>query len=322
MPSVPFITLDVFTTTAYEGNPLSIIRIPSSLRHLLTPARKQLIATEFNLSESVFIHEALDPGVREWEIDIYTTQDELPFAGHPTIGAACYVLGNSREGEEAIRDGVFITRAGRVPISRVEDRSGLRVQIEVPHHVHVHAHTMGDLQGHVPGLSLPRELFEAEMRAPMVSIVKGMTFLLVRLETLEMLGRVQTTSAELSFHGVLDAGWAEGFVARYYYVVEKTSSLNGNGIGKGKDVDVVRIRTRMLEEKMEDPATGSAASALGCYLALQDGATKRFEMVQGVEMGRRSVIGVEVVVDEMGKKVESVRLSGSAVQVMEGNLSI
>jgi PhzF family phenazine biosynthesis protein len=78
----------------------------------------------------------------------------------------------------------------------------------------------------------------------------------------------------------------------------------------------------MLEIALEDPATGSAACALGSYLALKGKRTRKFEVTQGVEMGRESVIGVEVVIADGGREVESVRLSGSAVQVMEGSLRI
>jgi PhzF family phenazine biosynthesis protein len=73
---------------------------------------------------------------------------------------------------------------------------------------------------------------------------------------------------------------------------------------------------------MEDPATGSAASALGSLLALREGRSTRFEVTQGVEMGRRSGIGVTVSLDDEGKKVVGVRMSGSAVVVMEGNLRV
>jgi PhzF family phenazine biosynthesis protein len=78
---------------------------------------------------------------------------------------------------------------------------------------------------------------------------------------------------------------------------------------------------------MEDPATGSVASALSAWLSLKGGergktgGSRRFEITQGVEMGRRSVIRVEVMVGD-GKRVEEVRLSGSAVLVMEGSLRI
>lgn len=323
MESLQFVILDVFTSMQYEGNPLAVVKVPSALRQTLSQERKQLIAREFNLSETVFLHEnrETDPQ-NEWTVDIFTTTDELPFAGHPTIGSACYVLNGQGGGMKA--KGTFITKAGRIPIlmapSKVLGEWG-RVQADIPHDVHIHRHKLGDLQAPIPGLSKNPALAKAEMAASIVSIVKGMTFLLVRLDSLEMLAEVEVVGNEVSFHGVLDQGegWDHGFVARYYYVIEKKQRSNGN-CGSGDQPK--RIRTRMVESTMEDPATGSAACALGSFLALSEHRTRNFEITQGVEMGRRSVIGVEVVVDWEGRKVQSVRLSGSAVPVMEGTLRI
>jgi PhzF family phenazine biosynthesis protein len=316
--NLPFTTLDVFTSTPYEGNPLALIRIPASLSPTLTQEQKQLIAREFNLSETIFLHQQANPSIPEWKVDIFTTDAELPFAGHPTIGAANYVLGLS--GEKRWERGVLVTKAGRIRISLNEDGRG--VKAEIPHNVHIHKHTIGDLERPIAGLSKEKELRKAELRARIVSIVKGMTFLLVELENLEMLGRVKLEGLQVDFHGVLDKedGWGESFVAKYYFVVLKgEEGVNGINGGGG---EVVRVRTRMLELGMEDPATGSAASALASWLALREGRGNRFEITQGVEMGRKSVISVDVALDGTGRKVEGVRLSGSAVVVMEGSLRI
>jgi PhzF family phenazine biosynthesis protein len=325
MEILNFATLDVFTSTAYEGNPLALIRIPASLRHIFTQEKKQLIAREFNLSETVFLHEnTQNEPHNEWTIDIFTTTAELPFAGHPTIGAACYVL-NGFAPDAGVKQGTFVTRAGRIPIA-ISGGFGKEmmgtwgsVQADIPHDVHIHRHTLGDLKNPIPGLSSKVVLAQAEKAAPIVSIVKGMTFLLVRLESLEELAEVEVVG-EVSFHGLLDQGdgWDQSFVARYYYVVEGERIANGGVNGSGDEVR--RVRTRMIEDTMEDPATGSAACALSSFLALQEGRTRKFEVTQGVEMGRRSVIGVEVVIDREGNSVQSVRLSGVAVQVMEGSL--
>jgi len=334
--TLPFTTLDVFTSTAYTGNPLALIRIPSPLRHLITQAQKQNIAAEFNLSETIFLHEQLNPSIPEWDVEIFTTDAELPFAGHPVIGTAAYVLGVLGAGGgkgHGRGKGRLLTRAGGVDIALAydderrdeEDGQGViepnmssRVSADIPHNVHIHSHTIGDLEGPIPGLSHLPAIRKAELQAPIVSIVQGMTFLLVRLESLEMLGAVQLVSEDVSFHGVLDEGWRTGFVAKYYFVVLEEGGWTNGGL--------TRVRSRMLEVAMEDPATGSAASALSCYLALNRGESgrRRFEVTQGVEMGRKSIIGVEVLVGERseGREVEGVKISGNAVVVMEGNLRV
>ena len=83
--SLNFATLDVFTSTQYEGNPLAVVRIPAVLRSAITQQQKQIMANEFNLSETVFLHEQKDPNIPEWDIDIFTTNDELPFAGRESL---------------------------------------------------------------------------------------------------------------------------------------------------------------------------------------------------------------------------------------------
>ncbi len=381
--TLPFTTLDVFTSTPYAGNPLALIRIPASLRHLITQAQKERIAAEFNLSETIFLHEQTDPFNPEWDVDIFTSDAELPFAGHPTIGAASFVLNVlGAGGGKGRAKGQLITKAGPIPVSLVSDAESkdsngtgmARVQADIPHDVHIHAHTIGDLERPIPGLSLLPAIRQAELSAPIVSIVKGMTFLLVRLPDLETLAGVQLVGEDVNFHGVLDPEWGSGFVAKYYFVIlggngeklmeERTGMLSPalSPVVAGElepeysvaaadmsadrishpSLDpgasgVTRIRSRMLEVAMEDPATGSAASALGCYLALEDGriGERTFEITQGVEMGRRSVIGVEVVIGDGasnggfdggrgrdGRRVQGVRLSGGAVVVMEGNLRV
>jgi PhzF family phenazine biosynthesis protein len=146
---------------------------------------------------------------------------------------------------------------------------------------------------------------------PIVSIVKGMTFVLVELENLEALAKVSLASESVIIGG-LDQGWNETFVGMYFYV------LTGNS----KD-GAVQCRTRMIEGPLEDPATGSAASDLVAYLSLRRGSpgeSLRYELIQGVEMGRRSEIFIEVVMSQDGG-IENVYLEGGAIQIMEGRLA-
>jgi PhzF family phenazine biosynthesis protein len=91
--SIQFTTLDVFTTSAFEGNPLAVVTIPPpSQQAPLTQSQKQRIAREFNLSETVFVHDVENRAeTDERKIDIFTPQFELPFAGHPTIGTAVFL---------------------------------------------------------------------------------------------------------------------------------------------------------------------------------------------------------------------------------------
>lgn len=133
-----FVTVDVFTTERYSGNPLAIIRIPRGVT--ISQKQKQLIAREFNLSESTFLHEKSPnaPG-NAWVVDIFLTTAEIPFAGHPTIGTACYVLSRAAQ-ERGVEDGVieasFQLKAG--PVGLVYDVAKKTARAAIPHDVSVH----------------------------------------------------------------------------------------------------------------------------------------------------------------------------------------
>lgn len=119
---------------------------------------------------------------------------------------------------------------------------------------------------------------------------------------------------------VIDAERSETYIGRYYHVLMETG-VSSSG------VRTVKLRTRMVETKMEDPATGSAACALTSYLALREYSETeiRFEITQGVEMGRKSDIVVEVRVD-VGKdgerRVKEVQLGGKARQITKGTIVV
>jgi PhzF family phenazine biosynthesis protein len=313
--SVPFTTVDVFTETRYEGNPLAIVLLPPVAD--LTPSQSQLqaIAFEFNLSETIFLEHAtaedIEKGVRRARI--FTTQREILFAGHPTIGASTYLLvhNTSQNVPQALVPG-----AGPIPISPVSSKPGY-VSAVIPHTYH----------HHVRQCSAPRILalhstlspFITENEAfPIVSIVHGMTFILIELQNLDALASAKLgngTANILADSGVLDQGWEyHASIAVYMYVRNAEAEKDG----------VETIRTRMLVRGIEDPATGSAASALTGYLALKEadkeGQNRQWKIVQGVEMGRRSEIGVKVAVH--GDGIDTIELSGTAVVVTEGTIRL
>jgi PhzF family phenazine biosynthesis protein len=291
-----YVTLDVFTSTPYYGNPVAIVNIPGQHASALPPEKLQLIAREFNFSETVFLHEqsASDAQEGEVRIQINTPWAEIPFAGHPTVGTTNYLLRYLKH--ENFK--VLVTKAGRIPV-KLNER-GADVSLEVAHNVRIHAQpfrqtTFGAL--------------------PVVSIVKGMSFIMAKMRDLEALARQNKGFRENSYENLdgLDEGWRVGLMATYCYV---DLGVDESGIRQ--------IRTRCLSMR-EDPATGSAASALSCYLALQEAPSKqsiRFIVTQGVEMGRKSVISVQVTKTSDGKAIEKVVLSGTAVKVMEGSLEV
>lgn len=313
-----YLTYDVFTGSAFRGNPLAIIKVPADRQ--LSQEQKQTIAKEFNYSESVFLHVPNVETVtqREWEIDIFTTTEELPFAGHPTVGTAKALADIYPD----MSNGALITKAGRIPFE-IERKAGTaRARLGIPHNVHVHGSRFSreDVAKLQPALADYLGHLDPTGSA-VVSVVKGMTFVLIQLDSLETLSKVKLSPIHLNPLVQLDEGWTPSFVAPYFYVVDQDRSKGNTKV----------ISCRMIEADVgEDPATGSAASTLGAFLAIEQYGTKDLsdetgntfdlELEQGVQMGRKSDISVRVVMKGAGE-IGEIMLSGEAVKVMAGTFA-
>ncbi|KAF8302326.1 Diaminopimelate epimerase-like protein [Clavulina sp. PMI_390] len=332
MPSLPFVTLDVFTTTPLLGNPLAIVHVPTDTQ--LTQEQKQKIAHEFNLSETVFVH-----GVSHLEntthlgdvpINIFAPQREMSFAGHPTIGSACHLLTTflKPSSETTLLSCTLITKAGRIPA--VFDTQTRRGRLEVPHAITVHSNasiprdkaaTVLSISHLPPDSIIPNDV--AGTGVALVSIVEDLAFILVRVTSLEVLGALPTSSSTSfkprDFPGFENYKAAALTIYAYCIVEEGGSETQGT----------TKIRTRLIRPTWEDPATGSAASCLTGYLTLtaqpQTTDVRRFEVTQGVEMGRRSDIVLEVKAktnEGSGPAIDKIWLEGTAVPVMNGTLTV
>ena len=332
MVELRFVTLDVFTTQRFRGNPLAIVYVPPT--NELSQDQKQTIAKEFNLSETVFVHLSrsdwddnsnADGECSDVSIDIFTPDNELPFAGHPTVGTSYHLL--SKTGKHSTIN--IVTKAGRIPARFDPDTN--RVRLEVPHAITIHAEIANVQVSQILGLPLfgsgiPNEL--EGNHAPLVSIVKGLAFILVRVASLRVLASLENTHFKLDTKSLAaDDLTSDTFIGVYVYYIQEEES------------ERTKIRTRMFSGDREDPATGSAASCLCAYLSIVaakgDGkpsfqaTPKKYEITQGVEMGRRNDISVEVLLKstagehgEEGASVDKIWLGGSAVEVMRGTIDI
>lgn len=307
-----FSTLDVFTLTQFRGNQLAVVHVPSSPSDsdALTQEIKQKIAREFNFSETVFIHEPI-PGSQDHEIEIFTVKEELPFAGHPVIGTLNYL---AQRVDPPLQRLTLLCKAGLIR-GRYHQKGSIS-QAEIPQDLRIHKELVPS------GLMLStqpdalKNILSLDY-FPVVSIVKGLSFVLVNvpsvhpyLEMLEPSG-FDFDASKIKF----DEGWENSFIGAYFYT--KTSHPQQAAIS---------IKARMFERSVgEDAATGSAASALACYLALKDGTPGkdyRFNIQQGIEMGRPSDIGVSVELNSSGKGVSNLVLAGSAVLVTQGTMTL
>ncbi|KAL6721208.1 hypothetical protein ACLMJK_000310 [Lecanora helva] len=280
--ALSFATVDVFTTSSFKGNQLAVVELPAGFDP--TPEMKHTIAREFNFSETVFVYPtAPDTFEDSRRLSIFTLNGELPFAGHPVIGAACHICQNVEVGANKI---YLRCLAGLIQVQYNQDER--IAEIQVPHEVRIHrqpvsARAVLKSQSYLSRTSI----ITSEL--PVASIVKGMSFVLVNLpSTVSHLEKLEGGPLGVDVSSVhLDEKWPSTFIGCYFYVIESHPSER-----------VVRLRTRMLEASVgEDAATGSAACTLACFLALKDGKqgkTYKYAIEQGVEMGRASEIFVIV----------------------------
>ena len=287
-----FYTLDVFTNTRFEGNPLAVVTDGDGL----TDGVMQAIAREMNLSETVFVQKPTEDNALA-RLRIFTTREELKLAGHPVIGT-WFLLAESGV-VPAQEGGVHVTQqtgAGLLPVEiRFKDGRPQRVtmtQIEAAFRpVKVNKKALA------AALGLTTKDFDPKLEPEYVST--GIFNLMVPLRNRAALGKISMNMAGL----------------RKLLGKNGTMAYCFTGGGDGKAF----ARGMCPWEIYEDPATGSAAGSLGAYLVKHGKLTAAhtLSIVQGEEMGRPSQIEVEVT--QKGKKLVP-RVSGAAVRVFEGTI--
>jgi predicted PhzF superfamily epimerase YddE/YHI9 len=150
-----------------------------------------------------------------------------------------------------------------------------------------------------------------------------MTFYHVELPDLDTLAKVATPVTRPDDIAKMDQAWNVGLVGSYFYTFTSEPSVSSSPDG-AEDVQHFQVQSRMFLAGLEDPATGSAACGFSAMLALTKSQSRvvQVEIVQGFEMGRKSLIGVKIELNEKRDAVERMELSGSAVRVMQGTLEI
>jgi len=287
-----FYTLDVFTTTRFEGNPLAVFTDGDGL----SQNAMQAIAREMNLSETVFVQKPSEDRALA-RLRIFTTQEELKLAGHPVIGTWFLLaeLGVVPAQEGGVRI-LQQTGAGVLPVEiRFRDGRPQRVTMTQTEAQFRPLKIKKATLAKALGLS-PKDL-DPSLEPTCVST--GVFNLMVPLRNRTALGRIQMNMGELRRLIGKHATMAYCFV------------LNGNG--------KAFTRGMLPWGVYEDAATGSAAGSLGAFLVKNGklGAGHTLSIQQGIEMGRPSQIEVEVT--ESGKKLIP-RVSGAAVRVFEGTI--
>jgi trans-2,3-dihydro-3-hydroxyanthranilate isomerase len=288
----PFAQLDVFSSQPFEGNSLAVFPDGRGL----SDQQMQALAREMNLSETTFIlprEPALERerGVRT---RIFTVQEELPFAGHPTLGTAFWLRASTGAGEVALELNV-----GKVPV-RFEEIPGQPLFGEMTQLEPVFG-PVHDRETVVRATSLRDGDIDPSL--PVQTVSTGLGFTIVPLRGLEAIRRLQ-----------IDLKSAGEYLARsgggqsFYFVTRET-------------VDpAARLHARMLFYSGEDPATGSAAGGTAAWMVANRVAQpdERVLIEQGVEMLRPSRIFVRA--SRVDDRVVNVRVGGNAVEVLRGEV--
>ncbi len=296
-----YFIVDVFTETALTGNPLAVVMNTCGL----TTELMQAIAREFNLSETTFVERRTAEveqaeGVR---VRIFTTQEELNFAGHPTLGTASVLVGIA---PKILRDGVITLalNVGPVPVrfKRDDQRDiaalfGEMTQRDPEFGAELDAKEVARLTG--------LEIDDLDPALPPQTVSTGTAFAIVALRSVEALARLRVNQQEAT-------PWLRERGARWFYVLGPAGVEAG-----GQEAE---YRARMQFENGEDPATGSAAGCAISYL-VQRGAVpagQRIHVRQGVEIRRTSDLYLSARIESA--RVTDVRVAGSTVLGSKGKL--
>jgi trans-2,3-dihydro-3-hydroxyanthranilate isomerase len=286
-----FVQLDVFTSTPLQGNPLAVFPDARGL----SDAEMQALARETNLSETTFILPRGPDieGERGHRVRIFTVQEELPFAGHPTLGTATVLRGASGA------DTVWLDlKVGKIPVRFREE----------------HGRAFGEMQQRDPEFGARHEraavaratglrVDDIDPELPIQDVSTGLTFTIVPLRRLAIAQQLR-----------LDWNRAAEYLRRdiptrfFYFVCRETVHPSA------------RLHARMIFYNGEDPATGSAAGCTAAWMVANGVAQPEESVVieQGLEAKRPSRMVVRAA--RQDNRIVNVRVGGNAVEVMRGEV--
>ena len=297
---------DVFTDRRLAGNPLAVVFDADGL----DDAQMQAIAGEFNLSETVFGKRAQNPA-HTARLRIFTSAYELPFAGHPTVGAAVAIAEtlNGEAGRPLDLVSVLEENIGPVRCAVNLPASGAPfAEFDVPRKS-ARLDAVLDRQAIADAFGLKTSQIGFENHIPSLWSA-GVAFVMVPVDDL-----IAASSAEFD-----PAMWqrcvpfADGRLASAYLYC------------RGAVNHLARFHARMFPADMgrsEDPATGSAVAALSGAIQFFDQMVDGHHPIlveQGVEMGRPSYIHLHL--DVAGGQIAGARIGGQAIRIASGTLEL
>ena len=302
MPTYSFVTVDVFTDRRFGGNPLAVFPDASGL----SDGEMQSLAAEFNLSETTFVVPPEDPS-NTARVRIFNRTSEMPFAGHPNVGTGWVLAGLGRDRDSVLR---FEEIAGLVEVRVERDGKGGKlhaVTIAAPQPLSLGAEMPVELLAGCVGLDVSDVVVTAHR--PIAASV-GNSFVIAEVKAAAL-------------------PRAAPDISRFRSAVEAFPTLGARRLPlylyahDGQSADTTRLRARMfspLSGTVEDAATGSAATPLAALLlSLTKDSKRRYDITQGVEMGRPSLLACSAW--RAGDGIRA-NVGGGCVPVLKGEISL
>lgn len=292
MPDLVFYILDVFAEEKFAGNQLAVFRGGQSL----SGSEMQRIAREMNFSETTFI-QSETPSAGGYDVRIFTPKEEVPFAGHPTLGTAYVIRNEILQGQ--VDTVILNLKVGQIPVTFGTEGEGQAYgwmkQIEP---------IFG--QQFSPGVIAPilnLDPDEIDDRFPIEEVSTGLTFFIIPLKTLAPL-KHSRIALEKYFDFIQDK-WAQGML-----VFSPEAHEPQNDLSVRVFVDCYGIP--------EDPATGSGNGCLAGYLVKHryygdNRVNVRVE--QGYEIDRPSLLFLNA---EEQDGIIKIQVGGKAIIVAKG----
>jgi trans-2,3-dihydro-3-hydroxyanthranilate isomerase len=302
MNRLRYLHLDVFTDRPFEGNQLAVFPEPGGL----DTAAMQRIAKEMNFSESTFIFPS--EGTGDVKMRIFTPGQELPMAGHPTIGStfALAIEGTIAKGREQF---IFELGVGPTPVSLEWDASGLTFAW-MTQPLPAFGKVFANRQALADAIGLTTsDLVDG---LPVQHVSCGVPYIIVPIATRTAVDNI-SIDRRAFMKCCEEAGIAESGI--FFFTAEQGGSPDETAY------------SRMLAPSFgiaEDPATGSASGPLGAYLVhhhvVSHEAARTMLSLQGVAMGRPSRLHISIDSDE--DRITRVRVGGRSVLIGRGELIV
>lgn len=303
MNPLTYYTLDVFTETPFGGNPLAVFPYATEL----TTEIMQKIAKEFNLSETVFVFPPTSPDYSH-SLRIFSPNSELPFAGHPTVGTAFLLATlDQQKFPSSTLQYNFEEGIGKIEIQVSLDEQNNAIYSDfkttkspdIYHSYDININQLAQL------LEISIEDIIVDNHFPQ-ALSCGIPYLCVQLKS-------RSTMDNLRLNLSLWKQYLSESVAPNLYLfttdcVDKTCDFHARMFAPALGIH-------------EDPATGSAITALGGYLAQfqsQESGEFSWKIEQGIAMNRPSLL--QVTVTKENKEITSIRVGGKSVIISQGQI--